>query len=139
MFGTIYGWCVAVSAVICEHSHIRRLGSGRPRSIYARQVRWIVRAAVAARKTSRKEFRAYVAPAVSPRIIRNSLLTAELRSHVPLARLTFTPRHHQAVLFWCRQKDDWRVEWRSVVFSDESRFGLYASGGRTRVRRSPGE
>ena len=32
----------------------------------------------------------------------------------------------------------WRVEWRSVVFIDESRFCLYASDGRTRVRRKPG-
>ena len=31
------------------------------------------------------------------------------------------------------------MEWRSVVFSDESRFYLYASDGRTRVRRIPAE
>ena len=31
------------------------------------------------------------------------------------------------------------MEWRSVVFSDESRLCLYASDGRTRVRRRPGE
>ena len=31
------------------------------------------------------------------------------------------------------------VEWRSVVFSDESRFCLSASDGLTHVRRGPGE
>ena len=30
-------------------------------------------------------------------------------------------------------------KWRSVVFNDESRFFLYASDGRTLVRRRPGE
>ena len=33
-----------------------------------------------------------------------------------------TPRHRQAQLLWCRERVEWRVEWRSVVFSDESRF-----------------
>ena len=31
------------------------------------------------------------------------------------------------------------MEWRSVVFSDESRFCLYTSDGRKCVRRRPGE
>ena len=34
---------------------------------------------------------------------------------------------------------DWRVDWRSVVFSDERRFYMYARDRRTRLRRSPGE
>ena len=42
-------------------------------------------------------------------------------------------------LLWCHESVDWRVEWHSVVFSDDIRFCLYASDGRTRVRRSPGE
>ena len=74
--------------------------------------------------------------AVLPRTTGNSLLAARLRSSVPLSRL---PRHRQARLLWCREIIDWMVEWRSVVFSDMSRFCLYVSDGRTRVRRSPGE
>ena len=35
---------------------------------------------------------------------------------------TMTPR-----ILWCRERVDRRVKWRSVVFSDESRFCLYAS------------
>ena len=76
---------------------------------------------------------------VLPRTIGNCLLAAGLRSRVPLARLPLTPGHHQAQLLWRRERVDWRVEWRSVVFSDESRFCLYASEGRTRVRRRPCE
>ena len=119
-----------------EHSHTRRVGSGRPRSSDARQERSIVRAEV---DVSREEIRAHVAPAVSPKTIGNRLLAAGLRSRVPLARLPLTPRHRQARLLWCCEIVDWRVEWRSVVFSDESRFCLYASDGRTRVRPRPDE
>ena len=36
-------------------------------------------------------------------------------------------------------KVDWRVEWRSVVLSVESRLSLYVSDGHKRVRRRPGE
>ena len=63
-----------------EHSHNRRLGSGRPCNIDARQDRRIVQAAVAARTASREEIRAHVAPAVSTRAIGNRLLSAGLRS-----------------------------------------------------------
>ena len=105
-------------------------GSGRT----SRSTHW--RAAVAAWTASREEIRAHVEPAVWPRTIGNHLLEAWLR-RLPLARLPLTPWHHQARLFWCRESVDWRVEWCSVVFSDESRFCLYASDGHTRVRRRP--
>ena len=65
--------------------------------------------------------------------------------HVCLCQATtytfsmLTPRHRQAWLLWCRERVDWSVEWCSVVFSDESRFCLYASDGCTRVRCRPGE
>ena len=52
------------------------------------------------------------------------------------ARLPHTPRHCQARLLWYRENVDWRAEWRSVVFSDES---LYASDGRARLRHRLGE
>ena len=54
-------------------------------------------------------------------------------------RLPPTPRHRQARILWCRVRVDWRMEWRSVVFSGESRFCHYASDGRTRIRRRPDE
>ena len=120
-----------------EHFYILRSGSGRPTD--ERQERPIVRAAVAARTGSREEIREHVASAVSAKIIGNRLLTTGLRSRVPLARLPFIPRHRQARLLRCRERVDWRVEWCSVVSSDESRFCLYASDGRIRVRRRPSQ
>ena len=122
-----------------EHFHTRRPGSGRPRSTDASQDRCIAQAVVAALTASRKEIQAHIAPAVSSRTIRNRLLAAGLKSRVPLARLPLTPRPRQTRLLWCRERVDWRVEWRSVVFNDESRFCLYASDGHTRIRLRPGE
>ena len=122
-----------------EHSQTRRPGSGRPSSTDARQDRHIMLPVVAARTTSRENTWAHVAPAVSPRAIGNSQLAAGLRLRVPLARLPLTPRHRQVRLLCCRESVHWRVEWRSVVFSDESRFCLYPSNGHTRVRRRPDE
>ena len=74
-----------------------------------------------------EDIRAHVEPAVYIRTTGNSLLAAGLRSHVPVARPSLTQRHHQVRLLWCRERVDWRVEWRSVVFSDENRFCLYVS------------
>ena len=122
-----------------EHIHTRKPGSRRPHSTNTRQDRRVVRAAVAVRTEFREEIQAHVVPAVSPRTIGSLLLTAGLRSRVPLARLPFASRHHQARLLCCRERVDWRVAWRSVVFIDESRFSLYASEGLTRVWRRPGE
>ena len=98
-----------------------------------------MRAEVPAWTASREEIWAHVATAVSPRTIGNCLLAAGLRSCVPLARLTLTLWHHQARLLWWRERIDWRVEWSYVAFCDDSRFYLYESDLRTRVRRRPGE
>ena len=122
-----------------EHSHSLRLGSGRPRCTEESQDRCIVLAVVAARTAYREEIRAHVAFAVSPRTTVNHLLAARLKSCVPMARLPLTPRHHQARLLWCRESVDWGVKWRSVLFSDESSFCLYARDGCTGVRRRLGE
>ena len=93
-----------------------------------------MRVAVTARKASREGIRAHVAPAVSPRTTGNHLFVEGLRSRVTLARLPFTPLHRQARLLWCRKSVDWKLEWRSVVFSDENEFSLYASDGHTCVQ-----
>ena len=114
-------------------------GLWRPRSADTRQDWRIVRAVLAVRRASREIIRSHSAPAAYQRIIGNPLLAAELRSRVPLTRLQLTPRHRQGRLLCCRQIIYWRLEWRSVGFSDGNRFRLYASDGRTRVRHRPGD
>ncbi|GFV28955.1 transposable element Tc1 transposase [Trichonephila clavipes] len=42
-------------------------------------------------------------------------------------------------LEWCQARAHWRVEWRSIVFSDENRFCLGARVGRVLNRRRRGK
>ena len=119
-----------------EHSHTHRSCSGWPCSAHDIKInalceqQWL---------NPREEIRVHVTPAVSLRTIGNLLLAAGLRSHVPLAGLPLTPRHCQAQLLWYRERVDWRLEWCSLVFNDESRFCLYANDGHTYVWHRPGE
>ena len=139
--GWMYRWIAAHVghniSVVCrcfqqwsvERFHIH--SSGQPHSTDAHQDRCIFWAMVAARTASREEIRTHVAPAVSPRIIGNSLLAAGLRSCVPLPRLSLTPQHNQAQLLWCRERST--GEWNG------SRFCLYVNDECTCVQHKSGE
>uniref|UniRef100_T1HHE3 DDE_3 domain-containing protein n=1 Tax=Rhodnius prolixus TaxID=13249 RepID=T1HHE3_RHOPR len=51
-----------------------------------------------------------------------------------------TVDHRRAHLEFAREHRNWSEnDWRNVLFSDESRFALYAPDGRRRVYRRPGE
>ncbi|GBM10330.1 hypothetical protein AVEN_131069-1 [Araneus ventricosus] len=91
--------------------------------------------AVAHRTASAAEIRAAVGNTVTKRTVTNRLLQEQLRARRPVVCIPLTPNH-------CRLRREWyqaRADWRSVVFSDESRFYLGASDGRMLVRRRPGE
>nr|CAH7748383.1 unnamed protein product [Callosobruchus chinensis] len=50
-----------------------------------------------------------------------------------------TARHRTAPLQWARAHQDWLLpQWRNVLFSDESRFGLVSGDYRERVWRERG-
>ena len=104
-----------------------------------REDRRIRRMAVAHRTASATEIRAAVGTRVTQRTVRNRLLEGQLRARCPVACIPLTPSHCRLRLQWCQTRAHWRTEWRSVVFSDESRFCLCASDSRVLVRRRPGE
>lgn len=133
---TVHRCCRQWSA---EGARARRPGTGPQRRTDARQDRRILRSAVGDRTATSQQIRDTVAPGVSARTIRNRLHEAGLRSRTPLGRLPLTPQHRAARLQWCRDRREWRDEWRRVVFSDESRFCLGANDGRMRVWRRAGE
>ena len=140
MLSTMYWWSVAAfsSGLWNIPMPLKQVLDGRIVHMHI-QDRRIVQTTVAAQTATREEIRAHVAPDVSPRIIGNHLLAVGLRSRVPLVRLPLISRHSQAQLLWCHERVDWRMEWRSVVFSDENRFCLYASDECTHVWHKPGE
>nr|CAH7737775.1 unnamed protein product [Callosobruchus chinensis] len=62
-----------------------------------------------------------------------SVLRCRRSLRVPL----LTARHRTARLQWARAHQDWLLpQWRNVLFSDQSRFGLVSDDYRKRVWRA---
>ncbi|GBO29914.1 Transposable element Tc1 transposase [Araneus ventricosus] len=91
------------------------------------------------RTASAAKIRAAVGTTEAQRTATNQLLQGQLRARRPVACIPLTPNHCRLRRKWCQARDHWRTKWRSVAFSDESRFCLGASDGRVLVRRRPGE
>ncbi|GBN89135.1 hypothetical protein AVEN_139503-1 [Araneus ventricosus] len=62
-------------------------------------------------------------------------LRGHLRARRPVACISLTPNHCRLRCEWYQARAQWRTEWRSVVFPDESRLCLGASDGRVLVGR----
>ncbi|GBN18294.1 Transposable element Tc1 transposase [Araneus ventricosus] len=97
--------------------------------------------AVAYRTASAAEIRGGIAvgTTVTQRTVTNLLFQGQLRYRRPVACIPLTTNHCRLRREWCQDRVHWRTEWRSVMFSDESRFCLGASDDRVFVRRRPGE
>ena len=68
------------------------------------------------------------------------LREVSIRAYRPCQRSRLLSHHSRARLRWARVHFRWnRIQWRSVVFSDESRFLLERHDGRVRVYRRKGE
>nr|CAH7752002.1 unnamed protein product [Callosobruchus chinensis] len=62
---------------------------------------------------------------ISTAAIRRRALASGLRCRRPLRVPLLSARHRTARLQWPRAHQDWLLpQWRNVLFSDESRFGL---------------
>nr|CAH7737113.1 unnamed protein product [Callosobruchus chinensis] len=62
-----------------------------------------------------------------------------MRCRRPLGVPLLTARHRTARLLWTRAHQDWLLpQWRNVLSSDESRFGLVSHDYRERVWRERG-
>ena len=77
---------------------------------------------------------------MSVRTIRRWLLAAGYWSRRPARCPRRTLEHSRRRREWGRRHIVWDLrQWRHCIFSDESRFSLYYSDGRVRVRRRQGE
>nr|CAH7746438.1 unnamed protein product [Callosobruchus chinensis] len=73
---------------------------------------------------------------ISTATIRRRVLASGLRCRRPLRVPLLTSRHRTARLHWARAHQDWLLpQWRNVLSSDESRFGLVSDDYRERVWR----
>lgn len=76
---------------------------------------------------------------VSTSTIGRRLHSSNLRARRPLRVPRISPQHRAARRQWAQEHRDWLLpQWRNVLFSDESRFGLQSDSRRERVWRSPG-
>nr|CAH7742139.1 unnamed protein product [Callosobruchus chinensis] len=76
---------------------------------------------------------------ISTATIRRRVLASGLRCSRPLRVPLLNSRHRTARLQWARAHQDWLLpQWRNVLFSDESRFGLVSNDNRERVWRERG-
>lgn len=129
----------AWNAWILENRSDRKIGSGRPRVSTEREDRLLRRSALqdpieTSRSVGANWMRA-VDHRVSMRTVYRRIHSFKLFSYRPHFRLPLTREHMRARLEWCIERDQWGEGWNHVIFSDESRFCLWKSDGRLRVRR----
>ncbi|GFS21150.1 transposable element Tcb1 transposase [Elysia marginata] len=77
---------------------------------------------------------------ISANTVRRRLPTSGLRACRPYIGPILTQRHRHQHTLWAQEHAAWdRIQWRSVVFKDESRFCIDHAGGRLRVWKRSGE
>lgn len=122
----------------------RRPGSGRNRKTTAIDDRFIVLNTLRNRHMTsvetKNQLREVRGTAVSVWTVRRRIQEAGLKSYRPAAGPKLLPRHRVARLQFSREHLNWTLaQWRTVLFTDESRFCLHSPDGRERVWRRPGE
>ncbi|GFV83835.1 transposable element Tcb1 transposase [Trichonephila clavipes] len=80
--------------------------------------------------TAVAEIRSLVGTTVTQRTVRNRILQRQLRDRRFVTRIPLNLSHCRLRRRWCQAKALTRIEWRSIVCSDESRFCLGTSDGR---------
>ena len=119
-------------------------GRGRKAATTPQQDRFLTRLSLRNRFATSTELRRDMMEQsganISARTIRRRLLNAGLAARCPRKKPLLTKNMTLAKLKWAKDHRDWTVEqWRSVIFSDESKFNMHGSDGKTYVRRRPGE
>ena len=77
---------------------------------------------------------------VSAQTVRNRMRSSGLRTRRPHQGMELSNHHKQQRLAWASRHQRWRLaDWKTILFSDESRFCLKFSDGRIRVWRRKGE
>ena len=119
-----------------------RQRSGRPRITTPRQDRYI-RVFHLRNRTVAASTTAAGIPGlrrISSQTVRNRLRQHDIRPRRPFFGAVLTPLHRRERIRWCNILRGWTFRnWRSIWFSDESRFLLQKRDGRIRVYRRRNE
>lgn len=122
----------------------RRPGSGRKRKTTAIDDRFIVLRSLRDRHSTsiemKNRLREVRGTDISKWTVRRRLAEVGLVARRPAHGPKLFPHHRVARLQFARDHSDWDLrQWGTVLFTDESRFCLYAPDGRERVWRRTGE
>lgn len=118
--------------------------TGRPRVTSHREDRFIrlthLRDRLRTAQATADNFRGREGRRISNMTVLRRLREVSIRAYRPCQRSRLLSHHIRARLRWARAHIRWNsIQWRSVVFSDESRFLLERHDGRVRVYRRKGE
>lgn len=121
-----------------------RKSTGRPRITTAREDRVLYIMARQGRRRSaaslRHEWHQRINGRPSRETVNRRLIERGYRARRPIRQPRLTQRHRHLRLQWASQYLALTVQhWRHVIFADESRFMLFRTDGRVRVRRMRGE
>ena len=126
-----------------QHGSSRDLPrSGRPRVTTAAQDRYIRLRHLRDRFTTATSTASRVPGMrrISDQTVRNRLRDAGIRARRPVRAVVLNRQHRQNRLQWAQAHRVWpQQRWRTVWFSDESRFLLQHADGRARVYRRRNE
>lgn len=77
---------------------------------------------------------------ISDQTVRNRLKNYGIKPYRPAKRITLNNVHKRNRLAWCNARINWNHnQWRQVLFTDESTFGIQRKRGAMWVYRRPGE
>ena len=118
--------------------------TGRPSSTTSRQDRVLTRMSLQDRYLTAPQLRLAWKEtcdiSVSTSTVKSRLASAGLNGRIARRKPLLTAHHRQLRLQFAKKYKTWTKEdWKRVVWSDESKFNLFRSDGRTYIRRRVSE
>lgn len=126
-----------------EHGDVSERHRGRERATTRRQDRFLQLNARRRRNITAPELQIMLQEThhvqVSSETVRRRLREVNLNSRRPLRVPVINRANRRARRLWAQEHVRWMVnDWRNVLFTDESRYGMYPDSRRSRVWREPG-
>ena len=125
-------------------NYTRRPGQGRPRATTGVQEHYLPTLALRNHQSTaralRNDFQLATGVHLSNQTIRNRLHNDTLQARRPTTGRVLTVAHLRNRLNFAQNHVGWQLaQWRTVLFTDESRFHVSTCDRRVRVWRRPGE